>query len=101
MTATWLLLLPLGAGAGAVLGGAFFGGLWWTSRRLTTSANAGLVVATSYLSRMAVLAVCLTLLARAHPVLIAGALIGLIGARAGWVRLAVPPVGAPEGSPDG
>lgn len=40
--------------AGLVLGGIFFGGLWWTVRQLGTTSRPGLLFAASFLVRTAV-----------------------------------------------
>lgn len=90
MTASWLLLVPVGVAAGLVLGGVFFGGLWVTARRLTSAHNAALLVGGSYLGRTAALAVGLGLLARSDPALFAGGVVGVIGARAWWLRAVGP-----------
>ena len=87
MTAEWLLILPAGVVAGAVLGGLFFGGLWWTSQRLTAS-RPGVLLASSYVGRVGVMAVSLVVLAWLHPALLLGALAGFIVARTIWVRAA-------------
>ncbi len=87
MSAEWLPFLLAGVVAGAALGGLFFGGLWWTARRLSTS-RPGLLLASSYLGRVAVMAVSLVFLASLHPALLFGALAGFIVARTIWVRAA-------------
>jgi F1F0 ATPase subunit 2 len=46
----WLLACV----AGVALGSLFFGGLWWTTKRLFTSRRPALLVAGSFLVRMAV-----------------------------------------------
>lgn len=47
-----LQLMPA-LGAGLALGLVYFGGLYWTVRRLPTSANPGLLALGSFLGRMA------------------------------------------------
>jgi F1F0 ATPase subunit 2 len=44
----------LAAIAGAILGGVFFGGLWWTVRRALPARNAGLWFSGSLLLRTAI-----------------------------------------------
>ena len=80
------LMLVLGALAGVVLGAVFFGGLWWTSRRLVSGGRHAGFVALSFVGRMVVLAGGLVVLARFDPWLLIGALPGLITARVGWIR---------------
>lgn len=81
-----LILLMLGLLAGAVLGALFFGGLWWTSRRLLSGASSSGFLALSFVGRMVVLALGLIVLARMHPLLLVGAVPGLVAARVGWTR---------------
>jgi F1F0 ATPase subunit 2 len=81
---TWLdVVAALAAGAvvGAALGLVFFGGLWWTSRRLVDASHPALLVTVSLVVRLALVAVALVLHARAAPLLVLGALGGLITAR--------------------
>lgn len=81
----WLVLTLIGAVAGVLLGSVFFGGLWWTSRRLVEHQQVGLV-ALSFLARMALLTAGLIGLSQLHPAALVGALPGLIVARIGWTR---------------
>lgn len=62
MTAHASLLLGAGAIAGIVLGLAYFGGLWWTVRRLPSSRRPGLWITASVLLRLALLLPILYLL---------------------------------------
>lgn len=87
MTTEWLLFLVAGAVIGAALGGLFFGGLWWTAQRLSTS-RPGLLLASSYVGRVSAMAISLVVLASLHPALLMGALAGFIVARTIWVRAA-------------
>lgn len=77
----WLILLVLGFVAGAALGLVFFGGLWWTTQRLATTSRPGLLLSVSLLGRLLVLAAVLVALASLDPLLVIGAVPGLLVAR--------------------
>ncbi len=85
MTVFWALI---GVAAGACLGLAFFGGLWWTTHRLVTARAPGLLLVASLTTRLAVMALGLVLLGRADTAALLGALVGLIGTRIAVVRAA-------------
>ena len=84
----WVVLFVLGLAAGGAVGLVFFGGLWWTTQRLTTSSHPGLLMSVSLLGRLAVLAVVLILLARLDVALLAGAMTGLVATRIALTRAA-------------
>lgn len=54
MTMADMNSLVLAAAAGVVLGTVFFGGLWWTVRKLVASPNPAIWALSSLLLRMAV-----------------------------------------------
>ncbi len=54
VTAT-VLRIAAGLACGLLTGGLFFGGLWWTVQRLTTSPHPGLLTMGSLLARLALL----------------------------------------------
>lgn len=85
MTVLWPVL---GVVAGACLGLVFFGGLWWTTQRLVTAREPGLLLAGSLIARLAILALGLIVLARADPAALVGALFGLIAVRIVMIRAA-------------
>ena len=84
-----VIALTAGFVAGVALGLVFFGGLWWTTQRLATSARPGLLVSVSLLVRVVVLAIGMLLLAQVGggPLLLAA--LGLLATRIGLPRLAV------------
>lgn len=89
---SWLVAvatLLAGAAAGAALGFVFFGGLWWTSRRLAETSRPALLVSLSLLVRLLVVATGLVLLARVGPLLLLGAVVGLLAMRVALTRAAV------------
>ena len=85
MTATgavsWGVLAVAGLAVGILAGLVFFGGLWWTSQRLVTTRRPGLLVATSLLVRMIVIAATLVVLARIDVAMLAGGVVGVVAAR--------------------
>lgn len=78
----------VGVVAGAWLGLVFFGGLWWTTQRLATARQPGLLLAGSLLIRLVILGLSLFVLAQLNPAALIGALFGLIGVRIAMVRAA-------------
>ena len=88
---SWLaatVMLVAGAAAGAAVGLVFFGGLWWTSRRLTETGRPALLVSLSLLGRLLLVAVVLVLLARVGALLLLGAVAGLLAMRLVLTRAA-------------
>ena len=51
LTSSYLLQMALALICGAGLGLFYYGGLWWTVRRLQTAQQPGLLFATSFLVR--------------------------------------------------
>jgi len=78
--------------AGAVLGIAFFGGLWWTVHEMPTSKRPALLFLSSLLVRLAVLLMGVYFLGQGHWQRYAALLLGIITARtlaARWSRTMV------------
>lgn len=76
-----LLLDALAMLSGIVLGTLFYGGLWWTVRRLATSRRPALAVFASMLLRMGVALGGLYLVGRNDWVRLLSCLLGLVLAR--------------------
>jgi F1F0 ATPase subunit 2 len=79
----------VGVTAGTLLGGVFFGGLWWTVRRALARGAAGAWFAGSYLLRFAIVAGGLYALAHDDAVRGIAAGFGLIVARLVLARSSV------------
>lgn len=105
------------AALGLALGGAYFGGLWWTLARLSRWRRPGWALAVSFAIRGPLLLVALALLARQGVVPLLLALAGFLVARvalSAWLRSAgeptasasaprsagEPPAGAPRPAPE-
>jgi F1F0 ATPase subunit 2 len=84
----WIVLFVLGVAVGGAVGLVFFGGLWWTTQRLTTSSHPGLLMSVSLLGRLGVLAVVMIVLARIDVALLVGAMAGLVATRIALTRAA-------------
>ncbi len=82
------LVLPgLGAAAGGLLLGAlYFGGLWWTVRRLPTARHPAALIAGSFLLRAAVAAAGIVVIAGGEPIPLLCAVAGFITARTIAIR---------------
>ncbi|REJ31930.1 MAG: hypothetical protein DIU83_10330, partial [Bacillota bacterium] len=92
--------IVVAAVAGLVLGGVYFWGLWWTSRRVGTTAAPGLLFFVSFVVRMAVLLSGLWVVTRGRLVETAVAVVGIMAGRrprVGAGGRGVP--GTPEGQP--
>jgi F1F0 ATPase subunit 2 len=82
----WLIPFSAGVLMGLVLGLVYFGGLWWTSRRIVSASGSPMLPALSLFGRLAVLAVALGLMADIQPFMLVGSLPGLVAARMLWIR---------------
>jgi len=72
--------------AGILLGGFFFGGLWWTIRKALSSTRAGLWFSGSFLVRTAVVMLGFYFVAEGDWRRITGCVAGFLGARLCVVR---------------
>jgi F1F0 ATPase subunit 2 len=81
MSSDWILWLGVGLGAGGLLGLAFFGGLMWTTRRLTTSRRPALLLAGSLVVRMTLVAVGFVVVTLVSPAALIGAVVGFVLSR--------------------
>lgn len=79
--------LTTGFVVGILLGVAFFGGLWWTTQRLMSCRNPSLLVLTSLLLRMGVLAVGLFALTHVGPGAVVAAGCGVLLVRCWMIRV--------------
>lgn len=78
LTSSYLLQVALAAVSGAVLGLFYYGGLWWTVGRLQTAQQPGLLFATSFLVRTAVVVAGFLLVSQGDWLLIVVALVPFI-----------------------
>lgn len=77
--------ITVGLVTGLLIGLPFFGGLWWTTKSVLTSQNPALLMLSSLLLRMSLLAVALFVLAPAGPVCMIAATVGLLIVRYAFV----------------
>ena len=82
----WLIPLSAGLAVGLVLGLVYFGGLWWTSRRIVSGTGSPVLPAVSFFGRLTLLALALGLMATLQPLMLVGSLPGLVAARVVWLR---------------
>ncbi|MGH9679084.1 MAG: ATP synthase subunit I [Candidatus Acidiferrales bacterium] len=82
--------------AGLLLGGIFFGGLWWTVRRSMASRHPALWIFGSLLIRMAIVLSGFYEIGRGHWERLVACLVGFVLARAAvtWLTRTVPGNGA-------
>lgn len=73
--------------AGAVLGGLFFGGLWWSTQRATASTQPAAWVAGSLMLRLAIALPGFYLLGGGHWNRLLACLLGFVAARVAITRL--------------
>ena len=79
MTEVWSLVLALVTGV--LLGGVFFGGLWWTVRRMGSSKRPALLMFGSFLVRNSVALGGFYLIGRGHWERLLVCLVGFVMAR--------------------
>jgi F1F0 ATPase subunit 2 len=92
---TEILPAILAAGAGLMLGGIFFGGLWWTVRRGVVSTRPVLWFSASFLLRMSTTLAGFYLVGRGHWERLALCLLGFVVARFAVTRwIQAPAVGS-------
>lgn len=89
-----VLPLLIGVGAGFLAGLAYFGGLWWTARRIAKVKAALPLVAGSFVLRMALLLVVLYAATQGRPGPLLASLIGVWLAR----KVAIAYVGSGRGA---
>jgi F1F0 ATPase subunit 2 len=82
------LTFVLAWAAGAVLGGIFFGGLWWTVRKGLASRRPALWFSASLLLRVSLVLAGFYFVAGAHGARLVLCLVGFIMARQAVTRLA-------------
>ncbi len=81
-----LLQITAGLGGGLLIGGLFFGGLWWTVQRLASSPRPALLAAGSLAVRLALLGAGLWAVTRFGLLALLAAGAGLLIARQWIVR---------------
>ncbi|MHB8763152.1 MAG: N-ATPase subunit AtpR [Deferrisomatales bacterium] len=99
MNDTGALALALASVAGALLGGGFFGGLWWTVRKGVSSPRPALWFGGSLVLRMAVVLAGFHAVGGGHWQRLLACLLGFAVARFAVRRLTGPPVHPPHLSP--
>jgi F1F0 ATPase subunit 2 len=82
-----LLELLLFVAVGLVLGGAYFGGLWYTTLRLPQARHPGYLIAASACIRLGLLAAALYAMAPQGWQALAAGLVGILLARGIFVRV--------------
>lgn len=82
-----ILIYLLAGGAGAALGAFFFGGLWWTVQKITTSKRPALWTLGSFVVRMVVTVGGFFLVADGQWQRIVACLVGFLVARAVITRI--------------
>ena len=82
-----LLSLVLALMTGGVLGGIFFGGLWWTVRKCVSAKQPALWIFGSGLLRMAITLAGFYFIADGHWQRLLAGLLGLVAARMIVIRL--------------
>lgn len=76
----------LALAAGAALGAFYFGGLWWTLRRITASGSSGLLVLVSFVGRTTLALAGFYIVAGGHWSRLIACLAGFLLARTALVR---------------
>lgn len=77
----WTARVALGLVAGVAAGLLYFGGLWWTVRRVVTSPRPHLLTLGSFFVRTAVVIGVVILIARMHWVPVATFMAAFVGTR--------------------
>jgi F1F0 ATPase subunit 2 len=83
---TELLEICLALAWGLLLGACYFGGLWWTVRRLPGRAKPGRLLLASFCVRLVPVLVGLALVLQRGPAVLAAAIGGLLAARTALTR---------------
>ena len=76
---------------GAVVGAAYFGGLWYTALRLSQSRHPGCLIVVSFCMRLGLLGVALYVMAAQGWQSLVAVLLGILLARGIFVRVARAP----------
>jgi F1F0 ATPase subunit 2 len=92
MTMDELWMLPLASMAGVLLGGVFFGGLWWTVRKAISSRRPALWFLGSLVVRTVIVLAGFHYVSGAHWERLLASLLGFLAARVVVTRLTPPPV---------
>jgi len=98
MTITDALMLLLALGAGILLGGIFYGGLWWTIRRTMSFQNPGLWFLGSLLLRTGVTMAGFYLVAGNRVESLLVCLLGFVIARVVAIRLTASTIAPTRGA---
>jgi F1F0 ATPase subunit 2 len=85
----------IGLVVGILAGTGYFGGLWWTVRRLPSCGNPGRMLFGSFLCRVLIMAGVLFLAAGRQPLIYLGAALGFIAARLVMSRIYGPDASGP------
>jgi F1F0 ATPase subunit 2 len=80
--ASWVLIVA----AGGVLGWLYFGGLWWTVRRLPGADHPAALVLGSFVLRAVLVAVGFVVLLAGDPLRLVAVLVGFLAVRGVLVR---------------
>ena len=94
LNSSLFILLAAAAGAGALLGLIFFGGLWWTLRRALASKRAALWVGASLLFRMLTTSAGFVFVSAGDWRRLLSCLLGFLAAR--WLILRLTPSLSPD-----
>ncbi|MDF1578252.1 MAG: ATP synthase subunit I [Desulfobulbales bacterium] len=85
----------IGFVVGILAGAGYFGGLWWTVRRLPSCGNPGRMLFGSFLGRALIMVGVLFLAAGRQPLIYLGAALGFMAARLVMTRLYGPDASGP------
>ena len=81
-----LIAILIGLAAGCLLGLVYFGGLWWTTRQLSSTPHPGPFVMASFVTRLGVLAAGLFATAQLGVASLGMAVVGLLFVRQLMIR---------------
>ncbi len=86
----------MGAAVGILAGAGYFGGLWWTVRRMPSCRHPGRFLFGSFLCRVLIAGGVLFMVAGRQPLIYAGAALGFIAARMAMTRFYGPDASGPD-----
>ena len=98
---TEIVMLPMALGAGALLGGIFFGGLWWTVRKSFSSGRPALWIFGSLMARTGTVLAGFYFVADGQWQRLLACLLGFAAARVTVIRLSRTMGAASFGEPEG